>query len=168
MHTISEEELTRQLEAAEANYKAAIKVESAFFDADTGQVIIELENSSELLFIDYKKLQGLENATEEQLKNITCSKLGIHWEDLDVDFEVEALVKGFYGNKAWMQRLNRTSAYSNQPPKEVVSAIHGACFDYKDLNDVVDGTTVRDRIYDCWETLKQVGMKYESEHTRTR
>ena len=42
--------------------------------------------------------------------------------------------------------------YSNVPPKEILSAIRGACFDYADWDkDIVQG-----RVYECWQRLHYI------------
>jgi hypothetical protein len=46
--------------------------------------------------------------------------------------------------------------YQNIPPKDIQNAIWGSCFDYKDFDDIIDGKTVRDRIYDCWNRLHYI------------
>jgi hypothetical protein len=43
--------------------------------------------------------------------------------------------------------------YINIPPKDIQNAIWGTCFDYKDFNTEVSGQTVRERIYQCWNTI---------------
>jgi len=43
--------------------------------------------------------------------------------------------------------------YDNPPPKEIMNAIWGSCFDYKDFDAKVLDETVGDRIYDCWQRL---------------
>lgn len=43
--------------------------------------------------------------------------------------------------------------YKNIPPKDIQNAIWGSCFDYKDFDEIVDGKTIRDRIYECWNRM---------------
>lgn len=53
--------------------------------------------------------------------------------------------------------MDGDNKYTNIPPKDVQSAIWGSCFDYADFDSVINGTTVRDRIYDCWQLLQLTG-----------
>jgi len=43
--------------------------------------------------------------------------------------------------------------YPNTPPKGIQNAIWGACFQYQDFDTIVEGVSVRDRIYDCWNRI---------------
>jgi hypothetical protein len=45
--------------------------------------------------------------------------------------------------------------YDNLPPKDIMNAIWGTCFDYKDFDNVISDETVRDRIYDAWQRIHQ-------------
>lgn len=45
--------------------------------------------------------------------------------------------------------------YSNVPPKEIQNAIWGSCFDYENFDTDINGTDVRDRIYECWQKLHE-------------
>jgi len=57
--------------------------------------------------INRKALQGLENATLEQLQDIEISpsRTGLHWPQLDADHYVPGLLAGVYGTKKWMESL---------------------------------------------------------------
>ncbi len=41
----------------------------------------------------------------------------------------------------------------NVPPKEIQNAIWGSCFDYEDFDTDSNGTSVQNRIYECWQTI---------------
>jgi Protein of unknown function (DUF2442) len=49
----------------------------------------------------------LSGATLEDLAGVevTPSGMGLHWEKLDADLSVPALLKGIYGNSSWMEQL---------------------------------------------------------------
>ena len=51
--------------------------------------------------------------------------------------------------------VSGSKEYSNIPPKDIMNAIWGACFDYKDFNDKILNETIRDRIYDSWQRIHQ-------------
>jgi hypothetical protein len=50
--------------------------------------------------------QSLAGAPKEDLATveITPSGTGLHWENLDVDFSVGGLLRGYFGTKAWMAK----------------------------------------------------------------
>lgn len=50
--------------------------------------------------------------------------------------------------------------YKNTPPKGLMNAIWGGCFDYQDFDKEVLNETVRDRIYNTWQTLHLVMKKH--------
>lgn len=94
--------------------------ESASYDASTSEVIIHLTTDA-VLHIRSALLQGLENATPEELTDIHIggSGTGLHFPRLDADFYVPALVKGVYGTPTWMRGLKdqKASARRQRPGK---------------------------------------------------
>jgi Protein of unknown function (DUF2442) len=85
-----------------------LKAVKAWYAADTERIFIEL-NTEIIMGFPYRKLQGLKNATPQQLAavEVTPSGYGLHWESLDVDLGVPQLVIGLLGTKAWMSELGR-------------------------------------------------------------
>lgn len=55
-------------------------------------------------------LQGLQGATSNQLAEveISPSDYGLHWESLDADLAVPALMSQIFGSRAWMAEIERT------------------------------------------------------------
>jgi hypothetical protein len=55
-------------------------------------------------------------------------------------------------------RLNsgRSDSTVSSIPKDIANAIWGACFDYQNTEEVVNGKTIEERILDCWDKIKQV------------
>lgn len=53
---------------------------------------------------------------------------------------------------------SESKSYNNVPPKGIQNAIWGGCFDYKDFNKMVNGMTIRDRIYEAWNHI-HLGIK---------
>jgi hypothetical protein len=51
--------------------------------------------------------QGLAGASPEDLAEVevTSSGDGLHWEKLDADFSVPALLTGVFGTDAWMAQI---------------------------------------------------------------
>ena len=57
-------------------------------------------------------LQGVANASDEQISNMELSPagVGIHWPELDADLLVDGLCRGMYGSPRWMARLKEQQA----------------------------------------------------------
>lgn len=63
---------------------------------ENGQVVVELRSGVEIRFpvADNPRLAC---GSEEQLKRIEVSPLGLHWPELDEDLSLRGLMKGDYG-----------------------------------------------------------------------
>jgi Protein of unknown function (DUF2442) len=98
----------------------------AWYAADTERIFIEL-NTEIVMGFPYRRLQGLGNATPQQLATveITPSGYGLHWESLDVDLGVPQLVIGLLGTKAWMSELGRQGGKSTSVAKSQASRDNG-------------------------------------------
>lgn len=96
---------------------------SALYDAPSGRVIVELANGCGFLF-PARSVQGLENATDEDLAEVEVLGLGVglHWERLDVDISVPGLLAGLFGTKAWMDRQRAVKAGSARSPAKAEAA----------------------------------------------
>jgi len=110
--TISEEELDAQIAKAKAAKKDADAIEprakSVTFDQISGLIVIALKNGAFFSFPP-RLVQGLGEASPESLNDVWIGASGssVHWEQLDADFEVAALVAGAFGTKAWMSELGK-------------------------------------------------------------
>ena len=99
-------------EIAKARAKGTIanttepRAKSAYFDSNSGQIVIHLKYGSTFSFSPHIA-QGLAGASPEDLAiiEITPSGDGLHWETLDADLSVPALLAGIYGNQEWMETL---------------------------------------------------------------
>lgn len=95
-------ELKAQFDKARATGEALAEIEPraarAWYAADSERVFIELTNGVMMGF-PYQLLQGLENATPEQLAEVELAPTGsaLHWESLDADLRVPQLVIGLFG-----------------------------------------------------------------------
>jgi len=81
---------------------------SARYDRDTGRVVLELRNGCTFGFpAEYG--QGLSGANPDQLAAVEVWGNGsaLHWEELDADLSVNALVAGVFGSESWMEDLTR-------------------------------------------------------------
>jgi hypothetical protein len=65
--------------------------------------------SGQRLAIPREDLQGVADADPDKVSKIEIEMLGmaLHWEDLDVDFRVDGLRQGLYGNERWMKQLEQ-------------------------------------------------------------
>lgn len=82
------------------------RAESAFYDRNSGTVVIQLRYGATFSF-PAALGQGLAGASPDDLAAITItpSGTGLHWEKLDADLSVPALLNGIYGNAAWMAAI---------------------------------------------------------------
>lgn len=81
---------------------------SAYYDVDANEIVVLMRNGSKFCFPPHLG-QGLQGATAEQLAEVEVSPSGdgLHWEALDADLSIPALVKGMFGTQAWMSELGR-------------------------------------------------------------
>ena len=80
------------------------------------------------LVLPLEDLQGLEEATPEQLQNyeLIGRGTGICFPDLDVDLYVPALIEGVYGNRRWMAQMGRKGGSIKSEAKRQAARANGA------------------------------------------
>jgi hypothetical protein len=128
--TISEDELEAQIAKAKATRKKANATEprakSVEFDQASGLIVIALQNGAFFSFPP-SLVQGLEEAPPESLNDVWLNTSGssVHWEKLDADFEIAALVAGAFGTKAWMSELGRKGGQAISLAKTEASRNNG-------------------------------------------
>jgi hypothetical protein len=88
--------------------------------------IVALTDDSPLV-LPRERSQGLERASEAQLANLQVLALGtsLHWEDLDFDLYVPALVAGIYGTKQRMSRIGRSGGKVKSDTKALAAKNNG-------------------------------------------
>lgn len=71
---------------------------------------------------------GMKAATPDQLAGVEIAGAGsgLHWEALDVDLSVPALMAGSFGTKAWMRELARRAGSVTSPAKAAAARANGA------------------------------------------
>lgn len=97
---------------------------AARYDVRQGRVVIDLADGCAFAFPP-RLAQGLEGATNADLKNVevTSGGRGLHWESLDVDLLVPALVQGIFGTRKWMAARG---GRSTSPAKVAAARRNGA------------------------------------------
>jgi len=79
---------------------------AASFDTENRLLIVVL-STGQRLAIPQEDLQHLADVSPAEAAEVTIEMLGmgLHWENLDLDFSVEGLLEGRRGNSAWMAKL---------------------------------------------------------------
>lgn len=92
------------------------RAKRACFNPVDNTIEIELKTGVRASF-PVHLLQGLQGATSEQLAEVEVSPsgYGLHWESLDADLAVPALMAQFFGSRAWVDELERTGKLLNLP-----------------------------------------------------
>ncbi|HEY5055607.1 MAG TPA: DUF2442 domain-containing protein [Acidobacteriaceae bacterium] len=101
---------------------------AAHYDRKSRNVIIKLSNGLGIFFSP-DDAQGLEGATAAQLSDVelTPSGLGLHFEKLDADLWIPALLEGVFGSRKWMAaRLGAKGGKSRSLPKRAAARANGA------------------------------------------
>jgi hypothetical protein len=96
----------------------------ARYDPELSRVIVDLTNGCSFAF-PARKVQGLEEATDDQLRGVEVlgPGYGLHWEVLDVDVSVPGLLAGMFGTKAYMARR---AGSAKSPAKAAAARANGA------------------------------------------
>ena len=105
-------EETLKNEIAQARVAAASsdvlepRAQAAYYDLNSNRMVIELRSGATFLFPP-ELVQGLAGASSDSLMQVevTPSGEGLHWEQLDVDMSIPAIIMGIFGTKAWMAEL---------------------------------------------------------------
>jgi hypothetical protein len=63
--------------------------------------------------------QGLKGASADDLARVEVMPggLSLHWESLDADLTVEAMMRGVFGTRQWMQALGRAGGLAKSEAK---------------------------------------------------
>ena len=114
---------TRAGEAALAAEPRAVK---ARYDVRKARLVVELANGV-ILMLPPELLQGLEQATPDQLAGLELSPMGtgLHWQALDVDLSVAGLAAGIFGSRTWMTELARRAGSVKSRRKATSSRENG-------------------------------------------
>ncbi len=116
--------MAKAREAAAIANAVEPRAESAYYDQSSdSEALLRLrkhgakQQSADRIVINWKSgaifsfppdlAQGLAGASPEDLAEVevTPSGDGLHWEKLDADFSVPALLAGVFGTAAWMAQI---------------------------------------------------------------
>lgn len=99
------------------------RARSARYNRRTGRVHVELTNGCTFAF-PARDAQGLGRASDTELAQVEVLGLGLglHWERLDVDLSVPALLAGFFGTKAYVDRQRAARAGAARSPAKAAAA----------------------------------------------
>ena len=97
---------------------------AARYDRRSGRIIVKLANGCTFAFPP-RLAQGLEAATEEQLAQVEIlgAGSGLHWDVLDADLSIPALLAGVFGTKAY---LAQQAGRATSPAKAAAARANGA------------------------------------------
>lgn len=106
MVELTHAEYERALERGRITALTEPHAKSARYDRRTGRIVLELTNGC-LFAFPARLAQGLETATDEQLAEVEVLGIGygLHWESLNEDHAVPALVSGIFGTRKYMAQL---------------------------------------------------------------
>jgi hypothetical protein len=98
--------IAKAREAAAIANAVEPRAESAYYDQSSDRIVINLKSGATYSFPP-ALAQGLAGASPEDLAEVevTPSGDGLHWEKLDADFSVPALLAGVFGTEAWMAQI---------------------------------------------------------------
>jgi hypothetical protein len=109
---ISEEELNKEIKLAKKAGKEAYLNEpravSVKYNKKTGRVIIDLVTGVSFMF-PASMAEELVDVSKSDLSDVSVLADGfaIYWGKIDVALSVPDLLKGIFGSKAWMKKLQQ-------------------------------------------------------------
>lgn len=123
---ILKEQIARARQAAETADASAPRVAAARYDQESDRIVIDLKNGATFI-VPVAMLEGLADASPAELAEIevTPSRAGLHWEKLDADLSVPALLKGVFGSKTWMSELGKLGGSTTSEAKASAARENG-------------------------------------------
>jgi len=102
------------------------RADSATYFDQAQKVAIHLTNGVEIWF-PITRLEGLEDATPEQLADVTVDGLGtgLTWPQLDVAHDIPSLIEGLFGTRRYFQELGRAGGSATSSTKSEASRENG-------------------------------------------
>lgn len=93
---------------------------------ETGRIEVELSSGAMFAF-PAELVQGLHGAAATDLEDVEIYGAGtaLHWERLDVDYKLDALMAGVFGTRAWMRELGRIGGSVTSESKARAARVNG-------------------------------------------
>jgi hypothetical protein len=121
--------VSAQLTAARARGNAAMAKPSwptaARYDKKDDAIVIELRSGFAVV-VPRGRIKELENATPAQLEKVELWGDGLHWESLDVDVGVPALLGRALGQNALSGEIGRRGGSTRSEVKAAAARANGA------------------------------------------
>jgi hypothetical protein len=128
--SFSKEELDRRFAEASRLGEKALQTDprakSVSYDPQNRRLLIDMLDGS-LLGIPIEYIQGLANASNDEIKTMQLSPLGdaLRWESRNLEFSVAGLAGKRFGNRAWMAELGRKGGSKTSPAKTAAAKANG-------------------------------------------
>jgi hypothetical protein len=119
-----------EIDAAIAQAKVYDKIRpravAAAYSPRADTITIGLATGVEIV-IPRKLMQGLENASVSEISQVEVVDLGssLHWESLDLDHYVPALIEGVFGNRRWMSEIGKQGGSKRSAAKTNAARTNG-------------------------------------------
>lgn len=110
--TMTKARWDRMLAEADQNWREYVEqwppAKSVRYDRTSKRVVVQLVNGLRLE-VPAAKLQGVADGTDRERADVHCIGAGtcLEWRTLDQHFSIEGLLTGRFGNKGWMESLDR-------------------------------------------------------------
>jgi hypothetical protein len=98
----------RAVKAGLRAQKTEPRAVAAHYDKEMNRLVVELRNGV-VFIVPCPLIQGLRGASPEKIAAVKVMPRGaaLHWDELDVQMSVTALLAGVFGTRAWMSELGR-------------------------------------------------------------
>ncbi len=129
--TLTDREVLSQVPAARARARFTRAQEPrarrAYYDGERKLVVVELTNGAVFAFPP-RLAQRLRGASADMLAEIEVSPSGeaLHWEHLNADLRVPALLQGMFGTRTWMRQLGQAGGRVRSEAKARAARANGA------------------------------------------
>ena len=123
----SQDEFAAAVQRGERLRQAGPSAVTARYDRRSKRVVVRLGSGLDIAFSP-SSLQGLENATPDQLAKIEISPsgFGLHFPQLNADIYLPGLLEGLLGSRAWMAaRLGAQGGKATSPAKAAAARKNG-------------------------------------------
>lgn len=126
----TEEELEKQyaeaIKQAEEADLTEPRAEEAYYDDESERMVINLKNGCIFSFPP-ALIKELADASTDDLAKVKVSPYGtsLHWEELNTDYSVPALLSGLFGTRAWMSELGRKGGRASSAAKAAAARANG-------------------------------------------